>query len=84
MVDVWVVPGASREGVAGRHAGALRVRVAAPPEGGRANRAVEQVVARFFGVKKARIVGGERTRQKRVLIPGVDEAEAASRLRLLD
>ncbi|NOX22165.1 MAG: DUF167 domain-containing protein, partial [Actinobacteria bacterium] len=44
VVDVWVVPGASRTEIVGAHDGALRIRVAAPPEGGKANRAVRKAL----------------------------------------
>ena len=40
IVDVWVVPGANRSEIVGVHNDALRVRVAAPPEHGEANRAL--------------------------------------------
>lgn len=47
---VKVVPGARRSEVAGVLGDALKVRVAAPPEDGRANRAVVELLARELGV----------------------------------
>lgn len=83
VVDVWVVPGAGRSEVAGRHDGALRVRVAAPPERGRANAAVASLVADAAGVRRARIVAGAGSRRKRVLVEGADPAGVRDRLMAL-
>ncbi len=81
IVDVWVVPGASRDEVTGLHDGALRVRVAAPAEGGKANRSVARLIARAFGPRRARVVAGHTARRKQVLVPGIAMAAAAERLR---
>jgi uncharacterized protein (TIGR00251 family) len=80
LVDVWVVPGASSDGVAGIHDGAVRVRVSAPPEGGKANRAVGRVLAAFFGVRRASVIEGVTSRRKRVLVSEIGVAEARRRL----
>jgi uncharacterized protein (TIGR00251 family) len=81
IVDVWVVPGASRSGVGGLHGGALRVRVTAPPQGGRANEAVAALVATALGGRRGSVVSGSTSRRKRVLVEGVTAAAAAERLR---
>jgi uncharacterized protein len=70
-VSVWVVPGASRDEIAGVHDGALRVRVTAPPEGGKANRAVVRLVARACGARRGRVLAGTTGRRKTVLVEGV-------------
>lgn len=80
LIDVWVVPGASRDEIAGVHDGRWRVRVAAPPEGGRANRAVCRIVAAGLGVRKAEVHAGHGSRRKQVLVPGIGVDEAAGRL----
>ena len=72
IVEVWVVPGASRDVLGGFHDGAVRVRTVAPAEGGRANRAVSRLVAARLGVRRAEIVSGALARRKRVLVHGVD------------
>jgi uncharacterized protein (TIGR00251 family) len=68
-VSVLVVPNARKNGVVeeGDH---LRVYVRAPPVKGKANEAVIEVLAEFFGVKKSdiRIISGERSREKVVEI----------------
>jgi uncharacterized protein (TIGR00251 family) len=81
VLAVHVQPGAGRTEVVGRHGDALKVRVAAPPTGGRANDAVVELVAKEFAVKKddVRITSGASNRQKRVLLGGVD-LKAAERV----
>jgi uncharacterized protein len=60
--------------VAGRHGDGWRLRVAAPPEDGRANKAVERLVARTVGVdaRDVRIVRGFAARDKLIEIDGLD------------
>jgi uncharacterized protein YggU (UPF0235/DUF167 family) len=62
--------------VAGRHGDGWRLRVAAPPEDGRANQAVERLMARALGVhaRDVRIVRGFSTRDKLIEIDGLDVA----------
>jgi uncharacterized protein (TIGR00251 family) len=75
MIDVRVVPRAGRAGVAGARDGALLVRLHAPPVEGAANAELIEVIARTLAVPKRQvtIVGGERSRAKRVRIDGVTE-----------
>ena len=70
---VTVVPGASREEVVGPHGDTLKVRVAAPPEGGRANDAVCALVARALGLRAAdvEVRAGATARRKTLAIRGV-------------
>ncbi|MEY2417657.1 MAG: uncharacterized protein QOG90_337, partial [Actinomycetota bacterium] len=70
--------------VVGRHGDAVKVRVAAPPEGGRANDAVVALVAATFDVKLAQVslVSGESSRAKRVKIDGIEESELERLLEL--
>lgn len=68
-VTVWVVPGASRPGIAGRHGDALKVRVTPPPEDGRATDAVLSLLAAATG-HPASLVSGGRSRTKRILLSG--------------
>ena len=64
---VRVSPGASRTEWVGRLAdGRWKARLAAPPEGGRANRALVDLVARTFAVDRrdVRLVAGAASRDK--------------------
>ncbi len=83
VLTVWVVPGASRTELAGRHGDAIKVRVEAPPEGGRANRMVGEVVGRALGVERARVVTGLGSRRKGVLLPGTTKRDVRRRLESL-
>lgn len=80
LVDVWVVAGASGDRVAGLHDGALRVRVSAPAEGGKANRAVGRLVAAHLGGRRGTVVDGLTARRKRVVVTGIGLDEARRRL----
>jgi uncharacterized protein (TIGR00251 family) len=74
VLAVHVQPGAGRTAVVGRHGTAVKVRVAAPPLGGRANQAVVELLAETFGVKPAAVelTSGEKSRSKRFRISGLD------------
>ncbi len=80
VLPVLAVPGASRTEIVGPHGNALRVRVAAAPEKGRANEALERLLGDFFGTK-ATVIAGARSRRKRFLLEGMAEQAAARRIR---
>jgi hypothetical protein len=82
LVAVRAVPGASRDGIAGTIGDRLKVRVVAPPEGGRANRAVCAAVAAAVGLKAGRVTleRGHGSRDKTLRVRGVRVADLAPRL----
>jgi uncharacterized protein len=79
---VRVSPGATRAGVVGRHGDAWKVRVAAPPENGRANDALVRLLADALAVPRAaiRLVSGHGGRDKILELAGVEAAEVELRL----
>ena len=83
LLKIRAVPGARKSELSGESAGRLRVRLAAPPVEGKANRELLRFLANAFGVKKNRLllVAGERSREKLVLLRGVPLAEARARLK---
>jgi uncharacterized protein (TIGR00251 family) len=74
---VRIVPRASRSEIAGEYNGALRIRIAAPPVGGAANRELIRLLARRFNLpqKAVAIVSGAGSKSKIVRIAGADSAK---------
>ncbi len=82
-IAVKVVPRAATSAVVGwLEDGTLKVRVTAPPQDGRANAAVEALLAAALGLKKSavRIVGGQSAAHKRVEVDDLTRAEIERRL----
>ncbi|MET0215608.1 MAG: DUF167 domain-containing protein [Vicinamibacterales bacterium] len=84
ILDVRVIPRASRPGLAGMRDGALLVRLSAPPVEGAANAELIHVLAKALDVPKRQvtIVAGERGRLKRVRVEGLTAERAAEMLKL--
>jgi uncharacterized protein YggU (UPF0235/DUF167 family) len=78
-----VAPGAGSAGIVGRYGDGWKVRVSAPPEGGRANEAVLRLLSDAVGVPRdsLRLVSGRGARDKVVVLEGVGPAQTE---RLLD
>jgi uncharacterized protein (TIGR00251 family) len=76
-LKVRVSPGARQPGIAGRHGDAWKVRVAEPPEDGRANEAVLRLLADTLDLPRARVtlVSGHSSRDKIVLLDGMEQAQ---------
>jgi uncharacterized protein (TIGR00251 family) len=82
IVPVLAQPGSKRTGIIGERAGALRVAVTAPPEKGKANVAIQAVLALALSCKASQItlLSGETSRRKRFLIDGITADELNRRL----
>ena len=71
ILAVKVIPKSPHNRIAGRMAdGALKVKIAAPPEKGKANAELRAFLARQLGVPKANvtIISGETSPRKRIRI----------------
>jgi uncharacterized protein (TIGR00251 family) len=79
LVEVKVLPGSSSSRAGGMRDGALLVRVAAPPEKGKANEELRACLARALGIPKSEVelVSGAASRRKRLSLPA--EVEPALR-----
>lgn len=81
-IEVRVTPKSSRESIGPERDGRLVVKVSAPPEDGKANAAVCNLVAKQLGLAKSRVVvdSGETSRSKRLIATGISIGEATNRL----
>ena len=70
FLRLYVQPRSSRNQVVGLHDNALKIKLAAPPVDGAANKNCCEYLAKLFGVAKSAvtIVSGDTSRKKRVLI----------------
>jgi uncharacterized protein len=77
-----VSPGAPRSEIVGRHGDAWKVRVAAAPESGKANRAVIDLLAAILEIPRDRltIVAGRASRDKSVAVTGLTFEAVEARL----
>ena len=85
VLPVRAQPGARRAALVGEHAGALKVAVTAPPEQGKANQAIREVLREALGLKRSQIelLSGATSRDKQFLIRGETKQEVARKIALL-
>jgi uncharacterized protein (TIGR00251 family) len=82
VLTVHVQPKGGRTACVGIHGEALKIRVAAPPVEGAANRELLRFLADQLSLPAAavRIESGQRSRVKRVRLEGTTAVEVTSRL----
>jgi uncharacterized protein (TIGR00251 family) len=75
QLKVKVVPGSSRNQIAGWLGDALKIKVTAPPEKGKANEAVIELLAETFGIAadNIEVVSGHSSPSKLIAITGMDD-----------
>lgn len=73
-LTLHIQPGAKKTEVVGEHAGALKIKVAAPPVEGAANKALIKFLAQRFGVPQRQVMlrsgAGSRSKVVEILNPG--------------
>ena len=81
-LQVKVVPGASREEVAGWLGDTLKIRVKAPADRGQANRAVCRLLSQTLAIplRDIHIRAGGGSARKTIEIEGIDGERARTRL----
>jgi hypothetical protein len=77
-ITFWVQPGAKKNEVVGEIEGAIKVKIAAPPVEGKANKELIAFIAKILSLKKSAITieSGESSRRKIVAIEGMSAEEA--------
>lgn len=78
LLVMRIQPRASKNEIIPMEGGALKIRLTAPPVDGAANEALVRFLSEVLGIAKARveIVSGQTSREKRIRIGGMSEAEA--------
>lgn len=79
---VRVQPRAARSGVVGEFAGALKLRLAAPPVDGAANEELIRLLAKFFDLTRVNIelISGATNKNKVVRLSGVSLDEVTRKI----
>jgi hypothetical protein len=79
-----IIPGSSKTALCGLFDGMLKIKVAAPPQKGKANQCLVEFLARQLSVKKnaVLIVSGQTARIKRLHILGVSAETLSIKLNL--
>jgi uncharacterized protein len=82
LLLLHVQPGAARTELAGLHGDMLKLRLAAPPVDGKANKAAVAFIAQLLRLPKSAVVirSGLASRDKKFLLTGIAEHEARSLL----
>lgn len=77
-----VSPSAPRTAVRGVYGDRLKVSVSAPPEDGRANQELTEALAKWLRLRRGsvRVEAGHGSRDKVVVITGIEEAELRNKL----
>jgi len=81
-LKVKAVPGASRSEIVGKLGEALKIRVAAPPEGGKANHEIVDLVAAKLGLSlnQVAVLSGQSSPAKVLSVEGLSAEDAWARL----
>lgn len=81
LISIKAVPGAKRDEVVGRLGDRLKIRISAPPENGKANKAIRLLLAREMNIRPndIEIVHGHASPEKTVRITGVRPEDVPAR-----
>lgn len=82
VLPVRAQPGARKNGLAGAHGGALKVLVTAPPQDGKANHAILELLREALDLKRSQLdlLKGATSRDKLILVRGLTPAELQTRV----
>jgi uncharacterized protein len=82
VLSVRAQPGARHNGFVGEQAEALKIAVTAPPDQGRANKALVEILCHELGVKRSQVelLSGLTSRHKKFLVRGLKPTALAAQL----
>lgn len=74
-IQVQIQPGSSKDQIIGLHNGRLKIKISAPPVGGKANQDLIEFIAKALGVSKSKIeiVKGRTSKLKTLKISAIDQ-----------
>ncbi len=83
-IRIKLTPRASRDEIIGKETGAFKLKLTAPPVEGKANKALQQFLAKKLGVPKRdiQIVSGHRSRVKLIRIHGLSYEDVNGMLKV--
>ena len=70
---IKVVPGASKSEIVGILDDRLKVRIAAPPEHGKANQALLALLRKWLGTSQIELIAGSASAEKTVRVNGLNK-----------
>jgi uncharacterized protein (TIGR00251 family) len=82
QLNVRVTPNAARDEITGFTEGVLNVKIAAPPEKGKANKKLIDFLSGRLGVSKSliRLIRGQTSRRKVIMVDGLSQDEITRRI----
>ena len=82
VLNLRIIPRASKNAIQGEHGDALKIRLCAPPVDGAANAALIEFLSDTFALPRARVqlLAGATSRSKRVLLSGCSSSTVRSHL----
>jgi uncharacterized protein len=82
ILPVRAQPNARKTGFIGEQAGSLKVGVTAPPEDGKANKALLEILRELLDLKRSQIaiLSGLTSREKKFLISGIKREDLEARI----
>jgi len=85
VLSIRVQPGAKRSAIVGLYGVALKVAVSAPPEDGRANKMLLELLSERLDLNRSQfeLLSGAANRNKRVLVRGLGREELMQRIEVL-
>jgi uncharacterized protein len=82
IISLYVQPNAPKSCIVGEYNGALKIKINAPPEDGKANEEIIRLFSKLLSVPKNKItlLKGHKSKQKKVLILEMRSEQIAERL----
>ncbi len=77
VIPIKVQPNSSQEKIVGEYGSQLKVAVSVPPERGKANKAIEKIIAKWLDrkISDVNIVAGKRSKEKEIFVSNITKRE---------